>query len=167
MTNSQSVSPPAAPDTEATQRRALVHEALSWQHTKFSHGQCLKGVAADCSTFIAACYREVGVFQATVPHLAPDWFVHTSKEWYLGELMQHAVEFDPKQRPPQPGDIVLVKDSAVGAKVFSHAAIVVNWPTVIHCFPPVGVMRSDLRSYPCFQNKALRFFNPWGVAATK
>ena len=153
--------------TEAEQRVAVVKEALSWEGTKFAHGQCVKGLAADCSTFIAACFRSVGIFRAAIPHLPADWFVHTTKEEYLTELLKHAVEFDPKLRIPQPADIMIVKDTALAhGKVFSHGAIVVQWPMVIHCFPPC-VMRSNARSYPAFQHRALRYFNPWGISGTR
>lgn len=145
---------------ESEARKAVIEEALSWERTKFEHGQCLKGVSADCSTFLASCYRVAGIFRADIPHLPADWFVHTRKEQYLEELMRHAREYDPVQVKPQPGDIVIVKDTAIGAKVFSHGAIVVNWPTVIHCFPPC-VMRSNALQFAAFKNRKLKFFNPF------
>ena len=141
-------------------RKFLVREALSWERTPFMHGQCVKGVGADCSTFIAACFRKVGIFRADIPHLPADWFVHTTKEQYLNELQRWAVEYDPADHQPQPGDIMIVKDTAIGAKVFSHGCIVVEWPMVIHCFPPC-VMRSNVKSYPAFQNRKLKFFDPF------
>jgi len=146
--------------SEKEQRDVLVYEALSWERTPFQHGQCVKGVAADCSTFLATCYRAVGIFRADIEQLPSDWFLHTSKESYLNELQKHATEFDSGVRTPQPGDIMIVKDTAIGARVFSHGCIVVEWPIVIHCFPPC-VMRSNALAYPAFQNRKLKFFNPW------
>jgi cell wall-associated NlpC family hydrolase len=147
-------------------RAALTAEALSWRQTQFVHGQCLKGVAADCSTFLAACFREIGLFQANIPALQPDWFVHTKKEQYLEELQRHAVEFTLKDKQPEPGDIILVKDVALGAKVFSHGAIVLRWgrqPEVIHCFPPC-VMTSNPLRFPAFVGKQLKYFDPFAPA---
>jgi cell wall-associated NlpC family hydrolase len=145
-------------------REELVKEALSWNgKTKFAHGQCLKGVAADCSTYIAACYRSVGLFKADIPVLPPDWFVHTTKQHYLEELMKHTVEFTLKEKTPEPGDIVIVKDIAIGAKVYSHGAIILFWgiePRVIHCFPPC-VMISNPYRFPAFAGKPLKFFDPF------
>jgi hypothetical protein len=151
--------------TEAARRAAVVAEALSWRGSKFAHGQCCKGVAVDCSTFIAACYRSIGLFQADIPTLAADWFIHTTKEFYLTELQKFATEFTLASRTPQPGDIIIVKDVAIGAKVFSHGAIVVHWgpvPEVIHCFPPCAMTSNPLR-FPAFVGKALKFFNPFMV----
>jgi|SRR6516165_2547031 len=145
---------------EDWQRAAVVTEALSWLQTPFAHDQCVKGVGADCATFIAAVYGKVGVFRADVPHFQPDWFLHTTKESYVEGIEQHAVEFDPDERPPVQADIVIVRDVAIGAQVYSHGAIVLDWPNVVQCFPPC-VMRANTRYFPAFQNKQLRLFNPW------
>lgn len=148
--------------TESEQRQAVVAEATSWLGTPFMHGQCVKGAGCDCATFLASCYRTAGVFRAEIPELQPDWFLHTSKEQYLDELRRHAQAFDPKERDPQPGDIMIVKDTAIGAKVYSHGAIVLRWPIVIHCFPP-AVMMSSVVTYPAFVARKLLLFNPWGT----
>lgn len=147
-------------------RQVLVEEALSWNgRTKFEHGQCIKNVAADCSTYIAACYRSIGLFKADIPTLPADWFIHTKKQHYLEELMKHAVEFTLKDKTPEPGDIMIVKDIALGAKVFSHGAIVVSWvpePKVIHCYPPC-VMTSNPYRFAAFVGKPLKFFDPFSL----
>ena len=170
------------------QRDRLVTEAKWWERATFAHHQWLKGATpeesfADCSTFVAGCFRAVGIFMADVPSLPSDWFLHTKKEWYLEELQKHTLQYAvtetgleqlrqdaeqdgrhyfPTVHAPQPGDIVIVKDTAIGAKVFSHGCIVVEWPIVIHCFPPC-VMRSNIHTYPAFSGRKLKFFDPFAV----
>ena len=41
--------------------------------------------------------------------------------------------------PPQPADFVVFKFG----RAFSHGAIVVNWPAIIHSYIPRGVMLGD------------------------
>lgn len=153
--------------TTQEKRQALMAEALSWQNTGFEHGQCLKGVLADCSTFPASCYRHVGLFRPEIPVLPPDWFLHTRTEVYLKELLRYAVEFTPAEKTPEPGDFVLFKDVSVGAKVCSHGALVVEWgirQRVIHAFPP-RVMVSNVRTFPALAHKPMRFFDPFARVA--
>lgn len=144
--------------SEARDRAAVVIEAMAWQRTPFIHGAAIKGIGADCSTFLAEVYRRAGIFEALQLPVTPDqWFVHeNAKELYLDYLRRYATEYEiGPGGVPQPGDIVAVKSRWV----YSHGAIVLKWPEVIHCHPPC-VMRSDVYENPIFK-RDLKFFNPF------
>jgi hypothetical protein len=147
--------------TEQEQRAEVVRVAREWKDTPFQHSQRIKGIAADCETFICGVYEEAGVFVARdIPFIPAQWFLHTKEELYLNYLSKYASEyfytFRRDEEKPQPGDIICVKHRWV----YSHGAIVVEWPNVIHCHPP-RVAISDVFSNPVFVNHNLKFFNPW------
>ena len=144
--------------SEHTQRVAVVAEAQSWLRTPFVHGAKVKGSGADCETFICEVFAKAGVFTAQgVPYVPAQWFLNTKEELYLNYLSKYATEY--QRAPavsPRPGDVICVKTRWV----YSHGAIVVAWPFVIHCYPPC-VMRSSVLSNPAFAGRALKLFNPW------
>ena len=116
---------------ETQQRAAVVAEARSWLRTPYVSHAKLKGIGADCGTFLAAVYANAGIFLAKdLPDLPPQWFMHGDREWYLEYLAQYAVEYGiPLSWPPpspQPGDIICAKHG----RAFSHGAIVTVWPHV-------------------------------------
>jgi hypothetical protein len=59
------------------------------------------------------------------------------------------------QTPPQPADFIVFRFG----RTFSHGAIVVEWPIVIHSYIPHGVLLSDAlrdgellgREHKCFE----------------
>ena len=174
--------------TEQEQRAAVIAEARTWLRTPFFHGARLKTVGADCESFICEVFAAAGVFTAQgIPYVPPQWFLNTKEELYLKYLSKYAVEYQvvgawplvvgqkeatplgqrPEpvpsaaegtngQRLPLSGDIICVKHRWV----YSHGAIVVAWPRVIHCFPPC-VMESNIFYNPVFAHRELKFFNPW------
>jgi cell wall-associated NlpC family hydrolase len=148
--------------TEQEQRDAVIVEARSWMGTPFRHGARLKGINADCETFLAEVYALTGVFTARdIPYVPSQWFLNGREELYLQYLSRYATEYEftpgTGQDDPKPGDIICVKHRWV----HSHGAIVLEWPHVIHCHPPC-VMDSDVFSNPIFRGRELKFFNPWG-----
>jgi cell wall-associated NlpC family hydrolase len=152
--------------TELQQRAAVVREALPWERTPYRSKGRLKGIAADCGTFLHEVFARCGVLPATIdlPALPPQWFLNRDREWYIEYLSRYFVEYSPSESPdiqqrksPQPGDVV----AALHGRVYSHGAIVVAWPEVIHCFPPC-VMRSSAIYNPVYAGRKLRFFDPWG-----
>ncbi len=89
-----------------------------------------------------------------VPHYAPDFFLHKDAETYMEGLLVHTREIE---APPQPGDIALFKFG----RVFSHGAIVVEWPRLIHAYWSIGVVWGDATLMP-LKGRAVRFFSPFG-----
>jgi cell wall-associated NlpC family hydrolase len=151
---------------ELQQREQVVTESRTWLGTPFLHGARLKAIGADCETFLCEVFRAAGVFDAQgIPYVPEQWFLNTKEELYLNYLGRYATEYQRPKTPwdegyaefhPQPGDIICVKHRYV----YSHAAIVIQWPRVIHCHPPF-VMESDVFSNPVFASGDLKFFNPW------
>jgi hypothetical protein len=120
-------------------------------------GQASKGYGVDCGLFLAACYRAAGIAMPLGFGLFPrDWHLHTKEERYLEiiELHLRRVEF------PAPGDIALVRTKA--CQPFSHAALVVAWPMVIHAayFRGGGVSEFDAGRGLATRWET-RFYSPW------
>ena len=58
--------------------------------------------------------------------------------------------------PPAPGDIALFKFG----RVFSHGAIVIEWPRLIHAYWAIGVVWGDATLHP-LKGREVRFFTPF------
>jgi cell wall-associated NlpC family hydrolase len=88
----------------------------------------VRGVGADCLTLLAEVYEQAGLVpHIEVPYYPQQFMLHNGAERYLEGLLQYAVEVE---GPPKPGDIALWKFG----RCFSHAAIVVQWPLVVHAY---------------------------------
>lgn len=125
----------------ASEREQLVIEALSWRGTPYHNHGRVKGVGADCLTFLAGAFENAGLVPPIeIPNYPPQWHLHHSDEKYLDGLLRYCVEVDgPPDRVPLPGDIVLWRFG----RTYSHGAIVVEWPTVIHAFTGRKIARAD------------------------
>lgn len=148
--------------TEQEERTAVIREALTWQRTPFMWEACVKGVGVDCGRFLAAVYNAAGVKSIEIPklpHLPPQWFLHSNKDSFLDLIRPFAVEYGlAAGAQPRPGDIVVAKQ----ARDWAHSAIVIAWPSVIgaaygHC---VTVWR-DIHTSPQYMHRELKFFDPW------
>ena len=140
-------------DIEA-QRRAVVEEARTWLRTPYHHMGRVKGAGVDCATLLAEVYARTGVVPAlAIPFYPPDWHLHRNAERYLDFILAHAVEIDSRvaqgeadSRPspwceakPEPGDVAMWRFG----KCFSHGAIVIDWPVVIHAYAGKGCVLED------------------------
>ena len=135
-------------------RTAVLAEAQSWIGTPFHHEARVKGHGVDCLMLLAEVYERAGIVEhVTVPHYPADWHMHRDVERYLEGLMQygHAIE-----GPPLPADIALFHYG----RTFSHGAIVVAWPRVIHAYWRNGVVWGDATLNP-LKDRAVRFFSPF------
>jgi len=111
---------------ELAQRAAVVAEAKTWLGTKFHHEARVKGAGVDCLQLLVGVFQNVGlVGKIEIPHYPIDWNLHRDAERYLEGLFRYGHEIP---GPPLPGDIAMWRFG----RCFSHAAIVVEWPTVIH-----------------------------------
>jgi cell wall-associated NlpC family hydrolase len=110
------------------QRARVVEVARSYLNTPYLHMGRRRGAGVDCLTLLAEVYREAGVTgHVQVPFYPKDWMHHRSAELYMLGLLQHMHEIP---GPPLPGDVALWKFG----RCFSHGAIVVQWPHVIHAY---------------------------------
>lgn len=116
----------------------------------------VKGGGVDCATLLICAFRDAGLsfdrrlppyseaakfMQAALakkplPYYAPQWHQHQISEKYLSILRYYFHEIAP---PPLPGDVCLWKFG----NTFSHAAIVVSWPTIVHARLRQPVERED------------------------
>lgn len=116
-------------------RDAIVAEALSWERTPYHHQARVKGVGVDCGMLLAEVYEAVGLTDHIEPGNYPhDWHHHQHREIYREWLEQYAEPVE----TPLPGDVVLYRFGRTG----SHAAIVLDWPDVIHSYIRLGVCRA-------------------------
>lgn len=118
----------------SSQREAIVAEARSWLNTPYHDHGNLKGIGADCALFPLAVYRSVlPLHEIEIPGYLQQWHLHRDEERFLNcirDLGGTEVE------QPEPGDFLLVRMG----RVFSHGAIVIGWPSIIHAVNPRGVI---------------------------
>lgn len=125
--------------TEAETRAAIVAEALSWERTPYLSHAKLKGVGCDCATLPAAVFAAVGIVSEINPTYTADWMMHRDEEQFLSFVLPHAREIP--EADLQPGDLVIWKFG----RTFSHSAIVLDYPTVLHAVIRGGaVIRADM-----------------------
>jgi len=141
---------------ETDERAAVVREALSWVGTPYHHQARVKRAGVDCGQILAAVYEAAGL----IPHVDPgdypsDWHLHREGERYLEVVQMHAREID---GPPSPGDIAVWRFGCT----FSHGAIVIDWPEIVHSYVNVGVTKDNALENSALSSRPVRFFSPWG-----
>lgn len=142
--------------TVAPQRLAVIAEAESWLGTPFHHEARVKGHGVDCGQLLIAVYGNLGYMPENyrLAHYPPDFAIHRDREWYLS-----IVEAFARRVPiPGPGDVVLFK----WGRLFSHGAIVTEWPNIIHAWANTkSVCRFSANLNP-LADKPRLFFSPFG-----
>ena len=126
----------------AEQRAQIVRAAKTWIGTPYHHRAATKGAGADCAFFPVAVYMECGVLPAAYrpPEYSSQWHLHRSDELYLAEVEKFCRELCDVAVAPQPADFLVMRFG----RTFSHGAIVVDWPVVIHSYIPHGVTLADV-----------------------
>ena len=126
--------------TEHQERQRVVEIAHTWLRTPYHHKARVKSAGVDCLTLLAEVYTEAGLIESpAIPHYPQDWHCHRDEERYLEGLLQYTKEI---AGPPLPGDIVVWK---IG-RCFSHGAIVIDWPRIIHAQAGSSVTLDDALS---------------------
>ena len=120
------------------ERQVVVTEALEWQGTPYHANADIKGVGCDCALGPLAIYR------ATLPRLPLLPMPEYVAQWALHQEQERFVEYvealgGKRVELPEPGDFALFRRG----RLFSHGAIVLNWPTVIHAVPLAGFSQTD------------------------
>lgn len=111
---------------DATRAR-VVSVARTWLGTPYHTGGRVKGVGVDCLTLLAEVFAEAGLVPPVeIPYYPGDWHLHRASERYLQGLTKYTHEIE----TPLPGDIALWKFG----RCFSHGAIVIKWPIIIHAY---------------------------------
>lgn len=136
-------------------RLDVIQEAETWLDTPFHDKAAVKGAGVDCGYFPYAVYQSCGLLPAdfSMPDYSPQFWCHRSEEIYLEALKAAGfVEVE----TPQPADIVVSKYG----RVFSHGAIIVDWPKVIHASPDGRRVKHDSAElYRLYSGKPKKFFS--------
>lgn len=119
---------------EKEQRERVAMIAKSWLGTKYHHMGKIKGAGVDCLTLISEVFYEAGLVpKIEVPFYPRDWMQHRGAEKYLEGILRYSKEIFTE---PQKGDLILWKMG----RCFSHGAIVIDYPTIIHAQYNSGVV---------------------------
>lgn len=136
-------------------RQAVVQEAMSWLRTPYHHAARVKGAGVDCLMLLAGVYTAVGLIAPPeIPYYPQDVMFHRGEETYLAGLMRYAHEVV----HPHPGDVAIWK---IG-RIFSHAAIVTQWPEIIHAYRPEGQVTRGLGNSGDLADRQVKFYSLWG-----
>lgn len=135
------------------ERALVIAEALTWERTPYHSNAAVKGAGADCALMPLAVYKAAlpRLPKIPVPEYVQQWHLHRGDELYLEYVTAlGGVMVD----TPRPGDFALFKV----ARLYSHGAIVLEWPHVIHAVVGSGVIRGDITTEPRLVKAARYFF---------
>lgn len=108
-------------------RAAVVEEAKTWLGTPWVHRARLRGVGVDCGQLLIGAYVGAGIIEPFDPgDYSIDWMLHRREERLVSWIDRYMVA----AAVPMPADVAVWRYG----RAFSHAAIVVEWPVVIHAF---------------------------------
>ncbi len=134
-----------------TQRQAIITEAMTWLRTPWQHAVAVKHAGVDCGRLLIEVYANCGFIERYTPDTYPqDFAVHSSDERFLRNIERYTHEVI----TPLAGDIAVWKYG----RCFSHAAIVIEWPTIIHAKIDEGVLL-DLGDQGDLAGRAVRFYS--------
>jgi len=117
-------------------RSAIAAEAKTWVNTPYHANGALKGVGVNCAQFLFCVAKNAGVLPAAAPQ--PRWYTPqlatNSKEERLVAYVTAYGATEISEAAVKTGDIVLYKSG----QAHGHAAIVLDWPNIIHVLPIHG-----------------------------
>ena len=123
---------------ELAQRVITIAE--SWIGTPYHHMGTVRGAGCDCATLLWCVYSQAqGIQLEPIPYYPIDWHMHRSQEIYMTFVRKYAVELCPTD-DPKPADIMLFQYG----RAYSHGAIVVDWPTIIHAMINLKVSKDSV-----------------------
>ena len=122
----------------ATERRAVVAEAMSWIGTPYHHHARIKTVGVDCAQILCAVFEAVGLVEHVDTGVYPtDWHLHRNEEIYSAWLERYCTRL-PDGQAAQPADIALFQFG----RCFSHGGIHVDGGLIVHAYLNRGVILS-------------------------
>lgn len=161
-------------EREFEERARVARISDEWVKTPYHHMNRVKGFlgGVDCGQLLIGVFSEASLIEpfdtGYYPH---DWHMHRDEERYLefvegcgGKRVDHS-SLSLKQRREldkdfhvSTGDILVWK---VG-RCFSHGAIVVRWPEIVHAyFPSRMVERVSVINTPMAE-RPMRVYSYWG-----
>jgi cell wall-associated NlpC family hydrolase len=155
--------------TEAGMRQAIVAEVERWIGTPFRDQSRVRGSGVDCGMLPLAVYTSLGL----MPDFDPGAYsvqihLHKTAEQqrleglkpYIDHVREHM--FPITEAEAQPGDLVIY----LVAHAFAHAAIITDWPNIIHAVAGVGVIRADASRAGRIMRRKREFYTLFGSNAT-
>lgn len=131
-------------------RQAIVDEAMTWLRTPWRHNSAVKGAGVDCGRLLIEVYSAVGLIEHYVPEpYAQDFALHSKEGRFLANIERYATQV----LTPQAGDIAIW----MFGRCFSHAAIVLDYPHIIHAKIDSGVLL-DLGDQGDLAGREVRFY---------
>lgn len=101
------------------QVQAVIAEALTWEKTPYLHGECIKGVAISCASFIVESFNRAIGTHLTVEQYPEQWYLNEKVQRYLNSLRaQGFVEIPRKET--RAGDLII---SRPYCEIYSHGGI--------------------------------------------
>lgn len=123
------------PELEQSQRNAVVQEAMTWLATPYHHMGRVKGAGTDCGMFLLEVFERCNLIDHLEVDFYPhDWHMHQGEQKYL-KIMEDYMK-PVGYEIPLPGDVVGFQFG----RCISHAALVIEWPMVIHSYIKLGVI---------------------------
>jgi len=145
---------------EAELRQLIVKEALEFIGTPYHHHGRIKGAGVDCAMLPAEVMHAAGVVPRLEPEYSPQWMLHRDEEQYLAWVRPYAREITREE--VQPGDLAIWKFG----RTYSHSAIVIDPPTVIHAMQRAGaVVLGDMDRDGDLIGRPVLYFSVFGVSA--
>lgn len=120
------------------ERSAVIAEAKAWIGTPYHSNAAIRGAGADCALMPLAVYRAVlpRLPKIEPPRYVEQWHLHRGEEMYLDYVRALGGR---QVDQPEPGDFALFRQG----RLYSHGAIVVAWPRIIHAVNVSGVIHAD------------------------
>ena len=107
------------------QREAALREAATWLCTPWHHYAAVKGAGVDCVQFIIQIYQRIGAIgEVETGEYDQEWMLHRHEQRLLAKLAVYAKPVE----TPLPADLAVYHYG----RSYSHVALVVDWPKVIH-----------------------------------
>lgn len=145
-------------EAESKFRAAITAEALTWLGTPYHLSGCIKGVGSNCAAFLYAVAKASGAIEADAP--APRWYTpqlatHSKEERLVAYVLAYGAR-EITEHEVKAGDIVLYKSG----QAHGHAAIVLDWPQIIHVLTPWGCQTGGVND-GMLRAFSRRYFTLW------
>lgn len=135
-------------------RAEVVAQAMRWLGTPYHHHARVLGAGVDCAQLPAAVFHDAGIIPEIHPEYASQWMKHRDEEAYLSWITDYAHEIP--RETLGPGDLVVWKFG----RTFSHSAIVVDVPTIIHAMArDRAVVLGDMERDEYLTSRDSKFFS--------
>jgi cell wall-associated NlpC family hydrolase len=118
-----------SPETEVSQRAAVVAEAKKWIRTPYHGGADILGAGCDCGMLLVRVFVDSGMVAPFDPRpYAQDWMMHNTGEKYLGFVDNLCGQV----ATPSLGDVALFRYG----NCFSHGGIITGLDPVriVHAY---------------------------------